>query len=101
MGSGLPGPLVGLHNVKLRAIISINLVSITIVVTISVPEIAVAVFARHSDKVEGSNAATVALTEINVIFHSTTKEVRSVETSWVKRGGLGKVAAAIGWHDQS
>ena len=97
----LSSPLVCLHYVKLRAVVTSYLVCITIVVTISVPEIAVAVFARHSDKVEGSNAATVALTEINVVFHRATKEVRSVETSWVKRGGLGKVAAAIGWHDQS
>lgn len=101
VGSCLPGPLVGLHNVKLGAIVSINLVSITIVIAVGVPEVAVAVFTRHSYKVESSNAATVALTEINIVFDRATKEVRSVETSRVKRGSLGKIATSVVWHDQS
>ncbi len=101
MGSSLPGPLVGFHNVKLGAIVSINLVSITIVITISVPEVTISVFARHSYKVESSNASTIALTEINIVFNRATKEVRCVETSRVKRGSLRKVATSVVWHDQS
>ncbi len=40
VGGRLPGPLVGFHDVEFGAVVTTNLVTIAVVVTISVPELA-------------------------------------------------------------
>ena len=47
MSSGLPGPGVSFHDVELRTVISVDLVSVAVVVAIGVPVVTVAVFTRH------------------------------------------------------
>jgi len=66
---GLPGPLVGLHDVELRAVISTDLVGITVVHTVVRRLIsAIRLLAGHGNKVKGSDAATVALAEVHVVL---------------------------------
>jgi hypothetical protein len=80
----LPCPLVGLHDIELRAVVASNLVTIAVVVTICVPKVAVLASARHSDQVDGSNATTVPGAKVNIVLDTATKEVWLEELVGVK-----------------
>ena len=89
------GPLVGLHDVKLGAVVATNLISITVVVTISVPIVTTSVLSRHRNHVESGDTATVALAEVNIIINCTTEEVRGVELSGVQIWGITEVTTVV------
>lgn len=98
MGGGLPGPLVGLHDVELGAVVTADLVAVTVVHAVLGGIVsAVSFLAGHGDKVESGNAATVASAQVDVIFDGATKEVRGVVLSRVKRSRPRKVATGVVW----
>lgn len=95
---GLRAPLVGLHDVELRAVVASDLVGVTVVLAVFAgEEVTVRVLAGHADHVEGSNATAVGLTEVNVVLNSATKEVWFVELIWVEAWGEAPVAAVVVW----
>ena len=53
MSGGLDGVLVGLHNVELRAVLSIDSLSITVVEAISLEVVSIDVLGWGSDEVKG------------------------------------------------
>ena len=79
MGSSLESPLVGLHNVELRAIVSADLISIAVVKSIGIPVLASRIFTRSRNEIESSYASAVALAEVNIIVDSSAKKVRPVD----------------------
>jgi len=79
VGSSLESPLVGLHNVELRAIVSADLISIAVVKSIGIPVLASRIFTRSRNEIESSYASAVALAEVNIIVDSSAKKVRPVD----------------------
>ena len=73
VNSSLRNEHVCLHNVVLWTIVSTNLVGITVVITIGVPVITVSVLTWSTNQVEGSDAATVRLAEVDIILNGATK----------------------------
>ena len=79
VGGGGPDPLVGLHDVELRAPSSIDLVGIAVSKTVGVsPDVAVPVLGGGQDGVEGRDAAALLVAEVDVVLNNTTKKVGSV-----------------------
>jgi len=78
VGSSLESPLVGLHNVELRAIVSADLISIAVVKSIGIPVLAGRIFTRSRNEIESSYASAVALAEVNIIVDSSAKKVGPV-----------------------
>jgi hypothetical protein len=83
VNSSLRNPLISFHNIVLRTVVSSNLVSVAVVVSVSVQVVSVAIFTRSTHQVEGSNAAAVSLAQINVVFNRPAEQIWSVELSWV------------------
>ena len=79
MGCSLESPLVGLHNVELRAIVSADLISIAVVKSIGIPVLAGRIFTRSRNEIESSYASAVALAEVNIIVDSSAKKVGPVD----------------------
>jgi hypothetical protein len=94
VGSSLESPLVGLHNVELRAIVSADLISIAVVKSISIPVLAGRIFTRSRNEIESSYASAVALAEVNIIVDSSAKKVGPEEVVGIKGCTLRKVASA-------
>ena len=82
---GLEGPLVGLHNIKLRAEVSAHLIGVTVVVAICIPGISIYVFAWSLEKIKGSNAATVAKAQVDVVIDTSAKQVWLVKMIGINR----------------
>ena len=59
MSSRLPWPLISFHDIEFRTVVTTYLIRITVVVTISIPQIAVLILTRHANQVQSGNAATV------------------------------------------
>ena len=98
MGCSGPGPFVGLHDIKFRAVVSTDLHSITVAPTVSFdPWAAVLLFAGHHDGVKGGNAATFVVAKVNVVLDRATEEIgRPVSgVGHVEIRSLGEVAAAV------
>ena len=64
-----PGELVGLHNIKLWAPLSCDVVGITVVVAIGIVWLAIRSNCWKGNSVEGGDTATVSLAEVNVILN--------------------------------
>jgi len=95
---GGPGVLVCLHDIELRAPVSIDLVGVTVSVAISVhPEFAGFINAWHLDHVPGSDAATLVVAEVDVPLDRATKHVglEELRVIQVERGGLSDVTTSI------
>ena len=88
MRSSLERPLVSLHNIELRAPVTTNLIAVTVVVAVGVPVVARRVLTWSLDEVEGSDAATVALAEVNIVVNRTTEEAGGVDLVGVHGGGF-------------
>lgn len=88
VNSSLRNEHVCLHNVILWTIVSTNLVGITVVITIGVPVISVSVLAWSTNQVEGSDATTVRLAEVDIILNGATKQVGSIVLARVHVGCL-------------
>lgn len=69
MGSCLESPLVSLHDIELRAPVATDLVTVAVVVAVGVPEVAGRVLAWSLNEVEGSDATTVTLAEVNIVVN--------------------------------
>ena len=98
---GGPGPLVGLHEVELGAPVAVNLVGVTVTPAVGVhPEGAIVVLAWHADEVEGGDAATLVVAEIDVPLDGATEEVGGevLRVGVVEGVTLSDVSAAIGGH---
>ena len=77
MGSSGPGRIIGLHNVELRAPVTVDLISITIAPAICInPRVTRLVLAGHGDRVEGSGAPTVNLAEVNIVLDVSIQQIR-------------------------
>ena len=99
MRSGLESPLVCFHNVVLRAIVSTDLIAIAVIVSISVPVLARGVFAGGTNEIEGSDATTIALTEIDIEVNRAAKEVGSVNLGRVHTGRLHQHSSRVSRDD--
>lgn len=98
--SGGPGPLVGLHQVKLRAVVAGDLVGIAVAPAISVhPEVAIRVLAWHAHEVESGDAATLVMAEVDVPLDRATEEVglEVLGVAGVKPRCRRDVASAVRW----
>ena len=80
---GSPGPLVGLHEVELRAPVSGHLIGVAVTPAVCVhPKVTSIVLAWHGNQVEGSNAATLVIGKIDIPLDGATKQV-GLEVGWV------------------
>jgi len=99
VGSGGPGPLVGLHDVKLRAPVAVDLVSVAVAPFVCVhPKGAIFVLAWHGDQVESSDTAALVLAQVDVVLDVATEEVGAeiVRFAEVQASRLGNVSSAVG-----
>jgi hypothetical protein len=88
VNSGLGNKHICLHDVVLWTVVASNLVGVAIIITISIPVITISVFARCTYQVEGGNATTIRLTQVNIILNRATKKVGPVVLAWVHVGSL-------------
>ena len=95
MRRSLSSPLVCLHYVKLRAVVTSYLVCIAVVVAIRVPISAILLLARHANKVKCSDATTIPRAQVHIELYTSPEEIRLKEFRWVKRGRLWKIASLI------
>jgi len=95
MSSCLPSPLICFHNIKLWTIITINLVSITVVIAVCVPKLTSWVFTRHAYKVKSSDAPTITFGKINIIRNWSSKKIWSEKRVWIKLRWFRKITSII------
>ena len=85
VSGGLPGVLVGLHDVELWAESTANLVCVAVVVVLA-PEhiVSVLVLAWHADLVESSDAAALLAAEIDIVGDRASEDVWPVPAFGIK-----------------
>ena len=66
---GSPGELVGLHNIKLWAPLSCDVIGITVVVAIGIVWLAIRSNCWKGNCIEGGDTTTVSLAEVNVVLN--------------------------------
>lgn len=89
----LSSPLVCLHYVKLRAVVTSYLVCITIVVTIRVPVSTILLLPRHAHKIKCCNTTTVPCAQVYIVLYTSPEKIWLKEFCWVKWCRLWKITS--------
>ena len=93
----MPSILIGLHDVHLWTVLSSDVVGITVVVAVSVVWLAILTDGRERNRVEGSNAAAVGLTEVDVVLHRAIEELWLEEAIRVEAWALREGGSCVVW----
>ena len=93
-----PGPFVGFHDIEFRAVVSSDLHRITVAPTVSFdPRGAILLLSGHHDCIEGGDAATFVIAEVNVVLDGATHKIGCpvLRVGHVEIRCLSEVASAI------
>lgn len=101
MRSGSPGVLVSLHNIHLGAPVAVNHIAITVAKAVGIhPQSTILILAWHRDSIEGSDAATLVIAQVQIILNHGVLEVGSevLRIAVIECWCLNDVATAIRWN---
>ena len=84
-----PGVLVCFHDIKLWAILSCDVVGVTVIVAVSVVRASVRSNCWKGNSIKCCDTSASSRTEINIVLNRSVEEIWLEKAIWVKRWALG------------